>query len=117
MTTRWLYHALLREIWERVDQRVGEAYAPESLESEGFVHASYRDVVGESARLYVATKGACVILRIDPRRLGVRVEVAETPRGPMPHVLGAIPRDAIVDVVDLDAWDAARAPDLLPTSS
>jgi uncharacterized protein (DUF952 family) len=106
--TRWIYHALLRDEWERV----GESYAPESLVREGFVHASYRDVVEESARLYVATRGACVILRIDPRACA-RVEDATTPRGLMPHVLDAIPRAAIVEVVDLEAWDASRALDLI----
>ena len=109
MTTRWLYHALLREDWERV----GESYAPPSLAREGFVHASYRDVVEASARLYVAPKGACVIVRIDPGGVGARVEDADTPRGPMPHVFGAIPRAAIVEVVALDAWDASRAPDVI----
>ena len=73
-----------------------------------------RRIAIESARARGSTsppKSACVILRIDPRLLGVRVEVAATPRGPMPHVHGAIPRDAIVEVVDnLDASDdGARA--------
>ena len=73
--TRWLYHALPEGEWERVT----EVYAPESLAREGFVHASYRDAIAESARLYV--RAPSVILRIDPRRLTAPVEIAETPRG------------------------------------
>ena len=34
-------------------------------------------------------------MRIDPRRVGARIELAQTPRGPMPHVFGPIPKDAI----------------------
>jgi uncharacterized protein (DUF952 family) len=109
VTTRWLYHALLRTEWERV----AESYAPESLAREGFVHASYRDVVEASARLYVAPRGACVIVRIDPRAVRTRLAIVDTPRGPMPHVRGAIPREAIVETTDLDAWDASRAPDVI----
>jgi uncharacterized protein (DUF952 family) len=109
VTGRWLYHALLRVEWERVDA----VYAPESLAREGFVHASHRDRVAESARLYVAPKGACVVLRIDPRRVRASVEMASTPRGPMPHVLGSIPRDAIVEAIPLEAWDESSMPDAL----
>ena len=110
MSERWLYHALPKGEWGRVARAVRE-YAPESLAREGFVHASYRDAVAESARLYV--KPPCVILRIDPRLLESRVEVAATPRGPMPHVRGPILRDAVVEVVDLDAWDPNAAPDAI----
>jgi uncharacterized protein (DUF952 family) len=109
VTGRWLYHALLHVEWERVDA----VYAPESLAREGFVHTSHRDSVAESARLYVASKGPCVVLRIDPRRVPSRIEVASTPRGPMPHVLGPIPRDAIVEAIPLQAWDEGSAPDAL----
>ena len=35
------------------------------------------------------------MLAIDPRRLDVPVEIADTPRGPMPHVRGSIPADAV----------------------
>jgi uncharacterized protein (DUF952 family) len=107
--TRWLYHALPHEEWERV----GESYAPESLAREGFIHASYREAIEASARLYVAPKGACVIVRIDPRALKVRIDVADTPRGPMPHVVGPIPRAAIVEAIDLEAWSNAAAPDFI----
>ncbi len=105
--TRWLYHALPRDEWERVTG----PYAPESVRAEGFVHASHRDAIAESARLYV--RAPSVILRIDPRRLAGRIEIAATPRGPMPHVHGPIPRDAIVEVVALEAWDPSRAPDAI----
>lgn len=102
MTLRWIYHLT------ESDVPAGE-YAPESLAREGFVHGSYRDLVAESARLYFPPSAVLRVLRIDPRRLDVPVEIAETPRGPMPHVHGPIPRDAVREVLSLDA--VARAPD------
>ena len=107
---RWLYHVALREAWEA--QRAPGPYAPPM--PDGFIHASYRDAVLESARLYFPAGSARVVLRVDPRRLTARVEVAETPRGGMPHVYGAIPREAIAEVYDLAEFERAigGAPDL-----
>lgn len=102
---RWLYH-LLREAEVPAS---GADYAPPSLASEGFIHASYREAVAESARLYFAGVPSVRVLRIDPRRLGAPLEIADTPRGPMPHVHGPIAADAIRDVRTLDRVD--RAPD------
>lgn len=97
---RWLYHLVRKG--DSVPSEGG--YAPPSLDHEGFVHCSYRDDVLESARLYFAGEQPRVF-RIDPRRLlGVRVVDEPTPRGPMPHVFGPIPRDAIREVHDLTGF-------------
>lgn len=98
---RYLYHLLPRST------SIGERYAPSSLDAEGFVHTSHRDALVESARLHFAPGTDLVALQIDPRRLDARVELAPTPRGPMPHVHGAIPRDAIVATLDASEWAAA----------
>ncbi len=89
---RWLFHVLHAN-----DMPRGSAgcYQPASLAAEGFVHASYRDVALESARLYFPAGADLRVLAIDPRRLDVPVDVASTPRGPMPHICGPIPMDAI----------------------
>lgn len=106
---RWLYHALPRASAERI-VRGTEAYVPAGFAAEGFVHASFRDDARASAELYV--KDDPVLLAIDPRRVSARVEIAATPRGPMPHVHGPIPRDAIVRLVETayvaHAEDAVR---------
>ena len=106
---RWLFHLVRAEdLGWGSDGR----YAPPSLAREGFIHASYKDCVAESARLYFAAEdlAGLRVLAIDPRRLDVPVEIAETPRGPMPHVHGSIPVDA-VRVIGLDALDVH--PDLV----
>lgn len=102
---RWLYHALPRATAERELSRSDDSreLRPASLETEGFVHLSYADRAAESARLYVRPDP--VVLRVDPRRLPSRLDVASTPRGPMPHLFGPIPRDAIVETLELAAFE------------
>ncbi len=98
---RWLFHVVrAEELGWGSDGR----YAPPSLAHEGFIHASYKDLVVESARLYFKADELAKlrVLAIDPRRLDVPLDVAETPRGPMPHIRGSVPVDA-VRVIDLDA--------------
>lgn len=96
---RWLYHLITSPSSE------GD-YAPESLAGEGFVHCSYKNSVRESAALYFEGDRRVRVCCIDPRRLQSEVRVADTPRGPMPHVHGPIERDAIRDVITLDELDA-----------
>src|SRR5262245_52269494 len=80
---RWLYHIARR----------GDPIR----EKDGFVHASFAAKVRESAEVHFkgVDPGTLVVSAIDPRRLDVRVEIAETPRGAMPHIHGAIPKDAV----------------------
>ncbi len=96
---RWLFHVLRSEdavfIPDAASAGGERRYGAASLEREGFIHASYRDAVLESARLYFPAGVALSVLAIDPRRLDVPVDVVETPRGPMPHVRGSIPERAV----------------------
>jgi len=91
---RWLYHVTTSGRIERGDL--------------GFVHCSFRDDLRETVKLHYASipPRDLAVIRVDPRRVeDVRVE---GPRS-MPHVHGAIPDEAIVDTITLDAID--RAPD------
>ncbi len=104
---RWLYHGRSRaEAWESA-REAADAYSPRAAHGDGagFIHASYRDVILESAQLYLRDV-ARVIVRIDPRRLGATVRVAQTPRGAMPHIHGSVPRDAIAEVYEEAAFCA-----------
>lgn len=98
---RWLYHLV------EAARDIGDPYEPYSLGDEGFVHCSFLPDVAVSARLYFPPHATMRVLQIDPRLLTARVDVAETPRGPMPHVHGAIPRSAIVAVRTLEQLDDA----------
>lgn len=89
-------------------------YAPRSLAADGFVHASFRDRVEESARLYFPTDATLEVLRIDPRKIAARVEIAMTPRGEMPHIFGAIEEAAVDCIVPLAEFRTRTEPDLIP---
>jgi cyclohexyl-isocyanide hydratase len=94
---RWLFHIVER------------GAPPTPPGAEGFVHCSYRDAVAETARIHFPRDAKLQVLQVDPRRVGARIEDAPTPRGPMPHVFGPIPSDAIRATLDLG--DVAAAPD------
>jgi cyclohexyl-isocyanide hydratase len=98
---RWLFHVCA------VGQNDVARYAPASLAREGFVHASFLQDLEESARLYFPKDAQLEVLQVDPRRLDVRVELTATPRGPMPHIQGPIPRDAIRAKVALGDFASA----------
>ncbi len=104
---RWLYHILPSGAAPSLDGPPGAVFSPPSLATEGFVHASYAPKVRESAALYFPPGSDLQVLRIDPRRLACRVVEAATPRGPMPHVHGAIPIDAIRAASSLDGFSEA----------
>jgi uncharacterized protein (DUF952 family) len=100
-----IFHVVRREelVWD-ADGR----YHARSLASEGFVHASYRAKVVESAKLYFPADADLVVLEIDPTKLEARIEIADTPRGPMPHIFGPIPRAAVTEktLADLETSPA-----------
>jgi nucleoside-diphosphate-sugar epimerase/uncharacterized protein (DUF952 family) len=102
-TDRWLYHLVA------ATEPRGELYAPASLGTEGFVHCSYQPAVADTARTYFPPDIDLEVLQIDPRRLGAAIEVAQTPRGAMPHVFGPIRAGAVVAALRL--VDVDRAPD------
>lgn len=86
---RWLYHLITPGSWSS-----GELH-PASLGLEGFIHCSYRDEVQRSAELYFPAGAPLEVLQVDPRRLAVPLREDPSSRGPMPHVYGAIPEDAV----------------------
>ena len=78
--------------------------SPSSLASQGFAHASYRHQLTAVADVVFAGHDELVALELDPARLTapVRAEPADPTLPPVgteslfPHVLGAIPLDAVV---------------------
>ncbi len=114
---RWIFHLVAGDPIT-VGERLAESsrFTPPSIRTEGFIHGSFLDAVAESAALYMP-KGAdgaplpwCAI-PIDPRRLDVPIVLAATPRGPMPHLMGSIPRDALGTPVS--PAELRLAPDLV----
>lgn len=96
----WIYHAAYAHAVQ------GFPYAPSSLGEEGFIHASYLETVRESALLYFPVGSDLVVLEIDPALLDCPVHIANTPRGPMPHIHGPIPQKAVRALLRLEELPA-----------
>ncbi len=86
-----------------------QAYWPERAAREGFIHASYRGAVLESARLYFPPGSRRLIVQIDPRLLTEPPRVALTPRGPMPHLHAPVPWGAVIRVEEEEDFARAQA--------
>lgn len=98
MSTEPLLHLVAASSFDGDDTA---PYAPDSLETEGFVHCSSVDQVAGTARLLFAGTEDLLLLVIDARRLGgteVRWEDTYGIGQTFPHLYGPIPRDAIVEV-------------------
>jgi glutathione S-transferase len=83
-----------------------------TLAQEGYIHASRADQwEGVRARFYADADEPLVLLTIDTELLGVPVVEEEVPGGEtFPHVYGAIPPSAVVDVATL-AQSRPKRPD------
>jgi uncharacterized protein (DUF952 family) len=77
------------------------SYSADSLAAEGFIHCSDAHQVVWVANQRFRGRQDLVLLHVDPARLGceVRYENLEGGEQLFPHVYGAIPVTAIVDVV------------------
>ena len=103
---RMIYHCSLAGDW-RAAQAVGEytvSSRGRTLEQEGFVHASHSGQIAVVLQRFYAdvTEPMCLLV-IDPDKLGVPV-IAENLTGGQelfPHIYGAIPVTAVVEVVAL----------------
>lgn len=96
VTSDRLFHLVSESVW----REVGDAYAPASLGTEGFVHLSTAEQVAGTAALFFAGVEDLLVLRIDVPAGDplLRWEAAEGPRGTedFPHYHGPIPRSWVV---------------------
>ena len=100
-TDERLLHVLERDRWEAVE----DAYRPESLDSEGFVHFSTVDSILAVAQYGHADADDPVLLVVDPAELDAEVRYEETPSGAFPHVHGPLGREAVVEVLEFPRED------------
>lgn len=100
-----IYHITPLENWQRA-QQIGQ-YTAASLESEGFIHASTREQVEDTAQLFYHGQTGLVLLAIDPDRLRseLRYEAGSAAHGVkqlFPHVYGPINLEAVVEVLPFE---------------
>jgi uncharacterized protein (DUF952 family) len=100
-----IYHITPLTDWQRA-QQAGQ-YATASLDNEGFIHASNREQVENTAKLFYHGQTGLVLLAIDPARLRaeLRYEPGTTAQHKValfPHVYGPINLDAVVQVLPFE---------------
>ena len=93
------YHITSKDDWAA--QQSAPEFTADSLESEGFIHASDVDQIVDTANLIFRGRTDLVILVIDTDRLTAPLKVEDLyGHGSHPHVYGPIDRAAIVSTVD-----------------
>jgi len=96
-----IYHISTWKSWEEAEKR--NAYKPDSLVREGFIHCSlYSQVLRVANEFYRGQKGL-VILVIDPARLTSELRWepgSDKPDEFFPHVYGPINPDAVIQLLD-----------------
>lgn len=102
-----IFHITSRNAW--IEATRSGSYAPESLESEGFIHCSTAEQILPVARQFYRGQTGLVLLVIDTRQLAAQVKWERPPGpdglaegGPFPHVYGRVELGAVVRTFDFE---------------
>lgn len=99
---RRIFHLIARADW--ASARAAGAYAPPSLEAEGFIHFSTRDQLPRSAARFYAGRDDLMVLVVDEARVGPPIRYEPAHGELFPHVYGALNLDAVEEALPL-RWD------------
>jgi uncharacterized protein (DUF952 family) len=92
-----IYHIVLPEVWENFKDK--DFYEAESLQTEGFIHCSFREQVEAVLQRYYKDSTKVLILEIEREKLTSKlVNEPSTNNEIYPHIYGKINREAIVDI-------------------
>ncbi len=99
---RLIYHITEETAWRQVLDN-GE-YRAASLDSEGFIHASTRNQVVDTANSFYHGNNGLVLLEIDTQTLPVEVRYELAPNGgSYPHIYGPVYPQAVLRVLPFPA--------------
>lgn len=100
-TLHLIYHIVSEKKWkEALDRGI---YLGDTLETEGFIHASEIDQVIEVANTLFAGQKGLVLLVIDRDKLISPIKYEDPGNGDLfPHIYGSLNLDAVVDVVSFE---------------
>ncbi|HZS61844.1 MAG TPA: DUF952 domain-containing protein [Gemmatimonadaceae bacterium] len=100
-----IFHILSKSAWQQA-VRDG-VYAPPSLQTDGFIHASTREQTLGTANGFFRGVPDLVLLRVDPQRLKTELrwdppaDVGDTRSDQLfPHIYGPLNLDAVAGAVD-----------------
>jgi len=99
--------------------RAEGAYRGDTLESQGFIHASEHGQVAEVANRLFAGRGDLILLHIDEDRIGPRVVRENLEGGTIqyPHIYGPLNLDAILGIAPYRVSDNGVFEDPAPLDS
>jgi uncharacterized protein (DUF952 family) len=93
-----IYHIIPRLQWEQA-QAAG-TYSAASLATEGFIHASTREQVADTANRYYHGQPGLMLLAIDPEKTSAEVRFDPVERDGVlthfPHIYGPLNLDAVL---------------------
>jgi uncharacterized protein (DUF952 family) len=93
-----IYHITASAAWQAAQRLV--QYKHPSLESEGFIHCSYRNQLVETARVHYKDRSDLVLLCINPALLQSELKVEASRSGAQfPHLYGPLNLNAVEQVV------------------
>ena len=92
-----IYHITRREQWEEAARQ--GVYRGDTLDSQGFIHASTRLQVTATGNRYYAGQHGLVLLEIDPARVAPEIRYEAAPSGELfPHIYGPLDAHAVLRV-------------------
>lgn len=96
-----IFHITTRKQWKEF-QKDGR-FVPESLDKEGFIHASTGPQLEYTANRFFSNRNKILLLVIEMSRLAPEVKYEEEPETgeKFPHIYGPLNVDAIVDKIDV----------------
>ena len=91
-----IYHIVTPEVWEKFKDET--EYEAESLQSEGFIHCSYRSQLEGVLERYYKNRSKVLILHVNPHLLTANLIADPSTGGEVyPHIYGKINKPAIVE--------------------
>jgi len=95
-----IYHICTKSSW--TDQQQESTYMHESINAEGFIHASDGHQVGGVLGRYFAGTDDLLLLVVDKDKVEPKLQYDEAPIGEQfPHIYGPLNKSAIIDTINL----------------
>lgn len=97
-----IFHIIKSGEWQKA--KTDGVYHPQSLDKEGFIHASTKDqVIPTANRRYVGQKNLLLLL-IDSNKIvpEIKFEYSKGTKEAHPHIYGELNLDAIEGVLDFN---------------
>jgi uncharacterized protein (DUF952 family) len=96
-----IYHVVAKKKWQAALTQ--GLYEADSLNSEGFIHASKKEQVDGVLERYYSGQHNLLLLHIDESRLSSRLkyEMSASVNEEFPHIFGPLNLEAVVNVTEL----------------